>query len=150
MRTTHNATSHNTGPRPYVERGEAHVTVPGRGAETSDRLEREAGRSLKSAYAHIVALPSIVAPGDLATASAILRRIEGCLDRGGWTGGEGARLRAMRDAWERRAHGRDIGFKLRGWRKKGTGHNTPAFEKFTRAVQEEVKKCGYTSKTRGF
>lgn len=153
----HNATTQRPkrdpgfGPRPYVERTEAHEIAPGMGAEFSDRAERAAGRKLKSAYAHLVALPRVVSAGDTATAAAILNRIDQCIDKGGWTKNEWARLHKLRDAWAARAHRQDVSFNLRGWRQQGTGHHTPSVEQALAAIKREIRhQCGPTSSQRAY
>lgn len=80
---------------------------------------------MRSAYLHRVALPDSVAAGDVAQARAILERVEAALvETGLWTKTERARLRGMREAWERRAGGRDVEFQMSGWvRRVGRGES---------------------------
>lgn len=111
--------------RGWVEGRKDHLMRRGRGAETSDRIQREAypGLKMKSAYAHHLAIPDVVQPSDHQTAHLILKNVREVLDKGGWTTNEFNRLRIMEKAWARRASGNDPVFNLRGWRRQGTGHN---------------------------
>lgn len=99
--------------------------TPGGQAASEDRKQREAwpGVRMRSAYLARVALPQTVAAGDVAQARAIQERVEAVLvETGQWTKTERARLRGMRDAWERRASGRDVEFQMSGWvRRMGKG-----------------------------
>jgi hypothetical protein len=109
----------------WIEGRENHLTRRGRGAETSDRIDREAwpGRFRGSAYHTIVNLPDGVQAGDTQTARAIMDRIEAAIDQGGWTTNEWVRLHKLQKAWARRQAGADPVFNMRGWQKKGSGHN---------------------------
>lgn len=80
---------------------------------------------MRSAYLLRVALPERVASGDVGHARAVLERVEAALaETGQWTKTERVRLRGMRDAWERRAGGRDLEFQTVGWvRRVGKGES---------------------------
>lgn len=120
-RTPH-ASSPHTGESPPVwgERSDGPRPPTGDRAAETDRKSRAAwGVVMRSAYLSRVRLPLTVAPGNVREARFILERIEGCLVEGErWTRTERARLRGMREAWERRAGGRDVEFMLTGWVKR--------------------------------
>lgn len=113
----------------------------GRGAETADRMDREAwGRTYKSAYAHHLQMPERVEAGDYEMARTILYRIQAQVEKGGWTTNEWLRLHALEKAWGNRGAGRDLQFNMRGWQRKGTGHNLPQVEKTMRAIQKAIEE----------
>jgi hypothetical protein len=135
------------GPRHYVERMEAHAIVPGRGAESADRMERAAwpGRSYRSAYSSIVQLPDVVHNGDRAAAHAIHDRILKAIEIGGWTTNEWNRLHKLEETWRMRAAGKDTAFNLRGWKRQGTGHHTPGIEKFISTIRGITTNVGISN-----
>lgn len=105
----------------WGERADGAEPSTGGQAASEDRKQREAwpGVVMRSAYLSRVALPQTVAAGDTPQARAILERIEAALvETGQWTKTERARLRGMREAWERRAGGRDVVFQMSGWTKR--------------------------------
>lgn len=134
--------------RPWLEETLLKTMPHGVGAEISDRIERErwVGRKFRSPYAHLVAIPAIVRAGDTATAKSVLYRIEAVMEKGGWTRNEWARIHKLRQAWEKRAAGQDVGFMLRGWKRKGDGQHTPGIEKFITTIKGVVGKNGKASK----
>lgn len=118
LRTGHSVTTHRADPRPVWGQGADGPQPQGRAA-AEDRLTREKwGVKLKSAYVRMLAIPDVIAAGDLATARGVLGRIDQALSitgDGQWTAGERKRLREMRRAWHRRAQGRDLRFQVTGW-----------------------------------
>lgn len=121
-RTGHGTPTHSPEPPPVYGRGADGPEYPDTGgkAASEDRQQRAAwGARLGSAYLSRVALPDRVGPGDCPHAQVILDRVEECLARPAhYTRLERRRLRAMREAWGRRASGRDVGFNLLGWVKR--------------------------------
>lgn len=113
-----------------------------RRAEDSDRADREAwGKPFRAAYASMLALPRVVNANDTKTAGQILERVEAALARGHWTRGEWARLTRMRGVWGSRAGGRDITFKLKGWRAKGNMGDTTKVRGWA-AIRKELANHG--------
>jgi len=113
--------------RGYIEGQKDHLLRQGRGAETSDRLDREAwGIHYGSAYSAMVALPDEVKAGDLTTARGVQQRVEEAIEHGGWTTNEWRRLNTLLKVWARRAAGNDVKFNLQGWQRQGSGHHTPS------------------------
>lgn len=147
-RTTHSAQQGgrlDSRSRPYVdETNDKWQTASRRQAEFSDHDDRAAwGAKFKSAYAHIIMLPDKVAPGDKSEARAILGRIEYCMEqKGKWTRNEWSRLVKMRDAWEARATGADVGFLLRGWAAQGDGQHLSSTEKFIKQFKSSLEELG--------
>jgi hypothetical protein len=137
-RTTH-STPHGRMEPIYGAEGECTEINPGRGAEWADRHDRHAwGVGYQSAYVHLLAIPDVVHPDDKVMAADIVQRIEDAIERGGWTGHEWERLHRLHRDWTRRAKGRDLGFRLRGWQRRHTGHHPPKVEKFIKDVWGDV------------
>lgn len=115
QRTTHRRKA--TGAAPVWGKAGADWEYGGSPAEREDRSLRAAyGKVVRSAYLLRVRLPERVAAGNHGEAAEILGRIEGCLaDPERWTVTEKKRLRGMREAWARRAGGRDVVFNTIGW-----------------------------------
>lgn len=88
----------------------------------AERLERESrgitpadyGTRWRSAYCSILGERPVCGPADHDRARGYLDRIERAIEQGGWTPGEGQRLRKMRETWNRRAAGRDAYFEIMG------------------------------------
>lgn len=132
----------NLNPTGYIEGKEDHRTHQGRGAETCDHREREAWPSVRlgSAYIALVDLPSSVRAGDWTHARAITKRIEGAIEQGGWTAAEAARLHKMQEAWAVRAAGADPVFNIKGWQRKGSGHNLSPALKLLREISSTLRE----------
>ena len=141
-------------PKPlgYIEGREDHHLRSGCGPETADREDQAAwpGVVHRSAYAHKLSIPAHVALGDTATAAQIARQIEKVMEEGstsqgggGWTKNEYNRLNAMLKAWGKRAAGKDPVFNMKGWQKKGSGHNLPPTLRALKEIKE-VLECGRT------
>lgn len=121
----------------YFEGRKDHLMRGGRQAESADRQEREAypGMPVRSAYAHLLIIPDHVAAGDRMQARYIMDQIDKVLDLGEWTTNEFIRLHEMHKAWARRQAGVDPVFNMRGWQKKGAGHNLNPTLKALRDIQ---------------
>lgn len=124
----------------WAEETEAYEPAPSRGAEWADRAERKAwkGSGYRSAYAHLIEMPTEVGAGDITTAYRVKSQILMAMDKGGYTTNEWNRLHGMLSAWEGRALGTDVGFMLRGWKKAGDGKHTPTVEKALREIRKEM------------
>ena len=118
-----------------------HLIRAGHGAETADRMEREAWpteRMIKSAYAYLLDFPAEIRAGDRQTAHFVYKQIQVAMAKGGWTTNEWNRLHAMARTWRRRAEGRDRKFSVMGWQKQGDGQHTPEVVKVMEEIQGEI------------
>ena len=118
----------------------SHRAKQGYALSDAERQDREAwpSQSHKSAYTHLLNLPDHVEAGDGGHARLIMDRLDRLTEQGGWTTTEFNRLYQMRKAWARREAGKDPVFNMRGWDRKGKGHNLPPTLKALREIGEAL------------
>lgn len=86
-------------------------------ASAQDRTEiarRSDRQRLHSAFWHEIGPSPTCGPGETEIARAFVRKIDGAMDRGGWTRSEQAHLSRLRKTWLKRANGDDARFMIVG------------------------------------